>query len=919
MEGGMYISSVSQNTAKFIIKTKQTMKQKLLIVLLLLSSVTVAQDIDKQALIRAYKKLDNVDLKSFRSEHFLNKGFFFGQGLEPYRKFKENPEHSNFVFLSPFQWQSIDRGIRKSGIKSKAQQRSPDVQSIIDRYQNQENVVPIGIIQAEGEWLEKYEIEENIKAKRKGYALSKAYRKFDVFNGSVLKQKVYSGTVTFEIVAELFDIRGKGRIKSISIDLADGRDFREVQAGDRITASYNAIGEKAIAVKFELPNNEFISYSVINVVTLEKEQPDLVFELGGSSANGRTSGLNGGRAELFNGCDRVFDRPVIIVEGFDPTNQINIADKRDNFRRADIEESFQSSGFDVIYLDFSNGGADIRNNARVLQDLIIDVNAQKTGNFPLTIIGESMGGLVARWALTDMERRSRTHNVSHFISFDSPHLGANVPVGFQKLMEDINDVDIRDLFNIGQGAINEAFTMLNSRAARQMLLRYKGPNPHPDFTTLQNEFNTLGFPQQNNIRNISIVNGSALGTRQEPVNNYDPDDIIFKVDWVSGLMSSFIKVRTNQINGNGKVSSLWILTGTIPTTIKEKSYNFNAFNFDIAAGGFDTNRGAGDISFGWWINLINVSEWFGNTFNDFGRERFSFVPLFSSVASTAPRTNQNDLNRPVNQLINNNWTPFDAVYAGNNNTFHVDAFDIRANWINLIQTEYNIPFTTFCQEAQGTNPAAPVPFFFLDNYYMCEYASKQVVVSNPSPFSNLYRHTYTITGPTFRSGSGSTFTIPSGMPPGTYTITVTRAYNNASGVAGPSSSYSRVFTVYPFNHPTYGCNTGGGGDLPINVRVSDWAESDTSAINPIKNISTYPNPVKGELNLIYEMVEDGDISIRLVPLIQYNQSEIIITDSFRPVGQYLETYHTDYLQNGLYLLIIQANNRKRERKVIINK
>jgi|GEM_PF-1384701 len=903
------------------------MKQKLLIVLLLLSSVAVAQDIDKQALIRAYKKLDSVDIKSFRSEHFLNKGFFFGQGLEPYRKFKDNPEHSNFVFLSPFQWQSIDRGIRKSGIKSKAQQQFPDVESVIDSYQNLENVVPVGIIQAEGEWLENYEIDENIKAKRNGYALSKAYRTFDIFNASVLKQKVYSGTVTFEIVAELFDIRSKGRIKNIKIDLADGQGFRKIQAGDNFTASYNATGEKAIAVKFELDNNEFISYSVINVVTLKKEQPDIIFDLGSSPANGRTANLNGGRAELFNGCDRIFDRPVIIVEGFDPTNQVNIADKRANFRQADVEESFRSNGFDVIYLDFTNGGADIRTNARVLQDLINDVNSRKTGTFPLTIIGESMGGLVARWALTDMERNGRTHNVSHFISFDSPHLGANVPVGFQKLLEDINDVNIRDLFNIGQGAINEAFTMLNSPAARQMLLRYKGPNPHPDFNNLQNEFNTLGFPQQNGIRNITIVNGSAQGTRQEPVNNYNPDDIIFKVDWLSGLISSFIKVRTNQINGNGKVSSLWILTGTIPTTIKEKSYNFNAFNFDIAAGGFDTNRGAGDITFGWWINLINMAEWFGNTFNDFGRERFSFVPLFSSVASTAPRTTQNDLNRPVNQLINNNWTPFDAVYAGNNNTFHVDAPGIVGLWSNLIQTEYNIPFTVFCQVGQVTNPAPPVPRFNTTKWYMCELERRDFSISSPSDIANLYTHTWNSIGPRNTSGSGENFTIYSRTPPGTYTITVTRRFNPGSGVVGPASSYSRVFTVYPTFHPTYGCNEGDDNDGdgwpdPIARKANENDTLNTSEedqLTTLSNITVWPNPVKSELNVSYEMVEEGDISIKLIPILQTSQSKVTITNSFRPTGKYQETYYTDYLPNGLYLLIIQTNDQKIERKVIINK
>lgn len=61
-----------------------------------------------------------------------------------------------------------------------------------------------------------------------------------------------------------------------------------------------------------------------------------------------------------------------------------------------------------------------------------------------------MGGLVARYALRSMEIQNQMHGVDKFISFDSPHLGANVPVGFQKLLEDVDDVDIRQLFNIAQ-------------------------------------------------------------------------------------------------------------------------------------------------------------------------------------------------------------------------------------------------------------------------------------------------------------------------------------------------------------------------------------------------------------------------------------------------------------------------------------
>ncbi len=40
-----------------------------------------------------------------------------------------------------------------------------------------------------------------------------------------------------------------------------------------------------------------------------------------------------------------------------------------------------------------------------------------------------MGGVIARYALRKMEDAGMEHQVSLYISHDSPHLGANVPLG----------------------------------------------------------------------------------------------------------------------------------------------------------------------------------------------------------------------------------------------------------------------------------------------------------------------------------------------------------------------------------------------------------------------------------------------------------------------------------------------------------
>ena len=202
---------------------------------------------------------------------------------------------------------------------------------------------------------------------------------------------------------------------------------------------------------------------------MEKEEPDLSYDLAlpnsskqNSNTTSRGSSFFRGQALVFNGCDRVFDRPVIYVEGFDPLGDSNVYDIQDRFQVANIERTLRNNGYDMIYLNFYSGGGDIRTNADVLEQLIETVNDQKIGNNDIIVIGESMGGLIARYALTSMENSSRVHNVSHFISFDAPHLGANIPVGYQKLIEDIDDINLFSLLNISISEVDDAMTSVRS-------------------------------------------------------------------------------------------------------------------------------------------------------------------------------------------------------------------------------------------------------------------------------------------------------------------------------------------------------------------------------------------------------------------------------------------------------------------------
>ena len=131
-----------------------------------------------------------------------------------------------------------------------------------------------------------------------------------------------------------------------------------------------------------------------------------------------------------------------------------------------------------------------------------------------------MGGLVARYDLRDMELRNINHNTKLYGSFDSPHLGANLPMVLQAAVRvlagmSISGAGLGDMTNMG-GAMNT----LSCPAAQQMLTyQWQGVGtgisvnntPH---TTFQAELDNIGLPQMWGIRKIAVASGAECGTNQ---------------------------------------------------------------------------------------------------------------------------------------------------------------------------------------------------------------------------------------------------------------------------------------------------------------------------------------------------------------------------------------------------------------------
>jgi hypothetical protein len=97
----------------------------------------------------------------------------------------------------------------------------------------------------------------------------------------------------------------------------------------------------------------------------------------------------------------VLENPFLMVEGFDPLNELN-----ENQYYAGANEVIQpliANGYDVIVLQFIDGGDDLVQNAGIVKNAIQYLNSIKSGNEPNIVAGVSMGAVLSRYALAKAE------------------------------------------------------------------------------------------------------------------------------------------------------------------------------------------------------------------------------------------------------------------------------------------------------------------------------------------------------------------------------------------------------------------------------------------------------------------------------------------------------------------------------------
>ncbi|MBX7206362.1 MAG: T9SS type A sorting domain-containing protein [Bacteroidia bacterium] len=367
----------------------------------------------------------------------------------------------------------------------------------------------------------------------------------------------YSDTnvVEFVLPSKLF-ISNRGKtIDYIRVNFDNGDGWNNIALDVPEIIVYDTSGTKEIVYEVHYTDNTTrTGHSFFKVDMPNFFSSDIYLRKTFIASKNYGSAIGAARVTVSLGCGNTkITKPLIVIEGFDPPqNQLlgignwgyyNFLSLLAN--NPTLYSDIEQDGYDLIFVDFINGADYMQANAFVVEDIIRWVNTKKTESGSTNknmVLGLSMGGVIGRYALVDMEENSENHDCAQLLTFDSPHRGANIPLGVQAAMahlryspfihSKIGRNQIVPFEEINQ--IHLAYSILENPATRQLLIHQlnTGASLYQSFFyELEHLNNNRGFP--NSCPTKAIVNGSANAQPQSFSANS-------KLIEMRGTLASFI-------------------------------------------------------------------------------------------------------------------------------------------------------------------------------------------------------------------------------------------------------------------------------------------------------------------------------------------------------------------------------------------
>lgn len=349
-------------------------------------------------------------------------------------------------------------------------------------------------------------------------------------------------------------------VTKIDINFGNGSGYKSLLNNSIATTTYTSTGNFTWTYRIRLSNGQY-KYCRQKVIVNEASTNNQArnpacgaLDIEVITATKAFQGVFGSATlQIANGsADCKLRKPLIVVEGLDTgllaqAGSIGDLDIRSFFNAVDNSNSIDlrnlitnntAFDYDVVYVNWDAGTDFIQRNAYVLEAVIDWVNTEKASNGSTTenvVLGQSMGGVIARYALRDMENNNEDHDTSLYVSHDAPHQGAHIPPGILFAARNIANeflelpflsnitVEVEEVGELGLASVDE---LLDAPAINQLLISTVDTNGNRTNTihnNWQTELSYMGYPQL--TRNIALSNASHCAQPQGLVSNQNLMDI----------------------------------------------------------------------------------------------------------------------------------------------------------------------------------------------------------------------------------------------------------------------------------------------------------------------------------------------------------------------------------------------------------
>jgi hypothetical protein len=607
----------------------------------------------------------------------------------------------------------------------------------------------------------------------------------------------------------------------------------------------------------------------------------------------------------------------------------------------ELLQKLYDAGYDIVFVDFESGQQYMENNGLALSKALKQIKDSLDFNGSaekLVVCGASMGGIVSRFAIRDLELNGANKYkdcVGKFISFDSPQMGANINLGMQYFLQNLKGTSIIPLIP-NADMIRDKYTKLTCPSASQLVLyscladpidwyspmKFSTAGPSLERTLFNNHPNALTWPI--NCRKYAIINGSRNGIRQ---NNGSVQSCQTMFDG-DGVFNVNIQSLPNYGDGYCKIYDFEMPNvGCMPSYINYFTNNSvrvrNSRGVDIVAGSFRSDLNRFTFLNHWvsslWagnIDPCNIPSYFTPATTQ--APNYCFIPALSAAGIinfealvenshiALPLIFQGSarLNDP-NHAISH----FDVVYAPEQNQTHVEITDENIAWVMQILNDTEAEHLLFQNETPEARIHSADKTIRAGNnvgkYPGCTITSLTpsgtYTTTNVCGPVTLQAHAQTI----FRAGERIT------LEPGFVTSTHSNFLAEIKQMPTCATNFNRMATGSTSNHS----NNDHSRDILsqkdiYNQRENAYEKKQYASTQNKSRSTIFPNPTRS--NFTISSPE---------PIVQFSIFDVSgkLVLKQENVGTSMHEVSTENLLEGIYFVMVNTSNQNETLKLVIEK